>query len=54
MTDKDNKICLRLRDEDMEIIERISHKFGDIPASAVIRLALRAYDRQAFKARKQE
>lgn len=54
MTDKDNKISIRLADEDIEIIERISHKFGDIPVSAVIRLTLRAYDRQAFKARKQE
>ena len=53
MTDKDNKISIRLADEDMEIIERVSHKFGDIPASAVIRLALRAYDKQAFRGRKE-
>lgn len=53
MTDKDNKISIRLADEDIEIIERISHKFGDIPTSAVIRLALRAYDRQMFRGRRE-
>ena len=54
MADKDNKISIRMTDEDLEIIERLSHKFGDISASAVIRMALRAYDRQVFRGRKTE
>lgn len=54
MADKDNKMSIRMTDEDLEIIERLSHKFGDISASAVIRMALRAYDRQVFRGRKTE
>ena len=54
MTDKQGKTSLRLTEEDREIIDRLSHRFGDISASAVIRLALRAYDKQVFKGRRTE
>ena len=54
MADKDNKISIRMDDEDLEIIERLAHKYGDISASAVIRMALRAYDKQVFKGRRTE
>ena len=49
MVDKENKVCVRLRDEDKEIIARISKRFGDIPVSAVVRLALREYEKRLFR-----
>ena len=54
MADKENKVSVRLEDEDLEIIERLSHRYGKIGTSAVIRMALRAYDRQVFRGRKTE
>lgn len=54
MTDKEKKISIRLEDEDLEIIKRLAHKYGSTSTSAVVRMALRAYDRQAFRGRKTE
>lgn len=54
MADKENKISIRMDEDDLEIIARISKKYGDIPTSAVVRLALRAYDRQVLRGRKTE
>ena len=54
MADKESKISIRVSDDDLQIIERISKKYGDIPTSAVVRLALRAYDRQVLRGRKTE
>lgn len=51
--DKDGKTSIRLSEDDRTIIARISKRFGDIPASAVIRMALRAYDKQLFRGKKE-
>ena len=49
MVDRDNKVCIRIKDEDKEIIARISKRFGDISVSAVVRLALREYEKRLFR-----
>lgn len=48
-----DKTSIRLSEEDREIISKISKKFGDISASAVIRMALRAYEKQLFRGKKE-
>ncbi len=49
MSEKTGKTSFRLTDEDKEIIAKLSQKFGDASASAIIRSALRAYYKQVFR-----